>query len=194
MPFKNPHPLYKTWINMKSRCNNSNWPAYHRYGGRGIKICAEWEYDFHQFAQDMGPKPTSKHTLERRDNDKGYSLANCYWATRQIQNRNQSWTRKIVIDGIEYIASELSEKYGVKTDLIVKRAKKGLPFGYVVTRKSFAACWKGHPLVPENTYTYPDGTRKCKICAKTSQMKYRERHGLPQCWSTPILVEMLDAP
>jgi hypothetical protein len=72
MPFKNPHPLYSTWINMRSRCSNPTLPNYHLYGGRGIKVCDEWN-DFHRFIADMGPKPTPLHSIERKDNDGHYS-------------------------------------------------------------------------------------------------------------------------
>ncbi len=139
----------------------------------------------------MGPKPTPEYTLERRDNDKGYSPENCYWATRIVQNRNQTWTRKVTIEGKEYIAAELSEKYHLKTDTIVKRAKKGMTFNQVTSADYMPVCQKGHPFVPENTYTYPNGDRKCRICIKASQWRYRERRGLRQSWSTPILIEVV---
>lgn len=55
---------YYSWQNMKSRCNNSKNKEYHRYGGRGIKVCDEWLNSFETFYKDMGAKPTSEHTLE----------------------------------------------------------------------------------------------------------------------------------
>lgn len=48
------HPLYSTWQNMKRRCDNPNSPFFGRYGGRGIRVCDRWRYDFHAFASDMG--------------------------------------------------------------------------------------------------------------------------------------------
>ena len=56
------HPLYKTWKNMRSRCNNPNLPEYKDYGGRGLKVTQRWD-DFPRFVKDMGPKPTPSHTL-----------------------------------------------------------------------------------------------------------------------------------
>lgn len=79
---------YATWAGMKARCSNPNNKDYIYYGARGIKVCERWQ-EFASFLEDMGPKPTAQHSIERRDNDKDYEPENCYWATaiEQIHNR-----------------------------------------------------------------------------------------------------------
>ncbi|OOV05801.1 AP2 domain-containing protein [Rhodoferax fermentans] len=82
------HPLYNTWVLMRQRCDNPNNPAYRHYGGRGITVCERWQ-SFENFALDMGMKPSQKHSLEREDNDKGYSPENCKWETVEAQRLNR---------------------------------------------------------------------------------------------------------
>ena len=84
---------YRSWRAMKGRCLNPNDPAYKRYGGRGISIDPLW-LSFETFLADMGARPEGT-TLDRIDNDKGYSPDNCRWATNAQQNRNRRmpWTK-----------------------------------------------------------------------------------------------------
>lgn len=81
-------PEYRAWVQLRSRCNNPHVSNYHNYGGRGIKVCRRWA-TFDNFLADMGSKPTPKHSVERRNNNRGYSPSNCYWGTRADQSRNR---------------------------------------------------------------------------------------------------------
>lgn len=85
------HPLYRTYRGMLARCYNVNHDQYNDYGGRGITVCERWLDSFPAFVKDMGPKPDAELTLDRVNNDLGYSPSNCRWATReqQIANRRQ---------------------------------------------------------------------------------------------------------
>lgn len=82
-------PEYQVWLGMKARCQNPAHNAYENYGGRGIFVCDRWSSDFAAFYCDMGSRPSSHHTIERVNNDEGYSPSNCIWATRKEQNKNQ---------------------------------------------------------------------------------------------------------
>lgn len=85
------HRLYSTWYDMVRRCNNKKSKAYKDYGARGIKVCDRW-LDVKNFIEDMYPTFKEGLSLDRIDNNKGYSKDNCRWATKATQARN---TRKL---------------------------------------------------------------------------------------------------
>lgn len=91
-------PEYIAWRNLRNRCTNPNYRAYARYGGRGIGVCQRWE-SFHAFLEDMGARPSPKHSIDRKDNDQGYSKANCRWATVFEQRRNTSANTNVTAFG-----------------------------------------------------------------------------------------------
>lgn len=90
---------YDVWTKMRARCDNASDKSYKRYGGRGIKYDPRWSL-FDNFIADMGMRPGPRFTLERINNDLGYSKENCRWATFQDQARNKSTNRLVTIEGV----------------------------------------------------------------------------------------------
>lgn len=115
---------YRTWVDMRRRCSDARRPDFHRYGGRGIFVCQEWEASFEAFFADMGNRPDG-HTLDRIDNNGPYSKNNCRWATRKEQSTNTRLNFRITAFGVEMTASEAAELYGLQAQTIIQRLKRG---------------------------------------------------------------------
>jgi hypothetical protein len=87
---------YRVWTAMKQRCCNPKNPDFVEYGARGIKVCQRWLDSFEAFYGDMGDPPAG-HSLDRVDNDSGYSPQNCRWADKWQQANNRRprrWGKK----------------------------------------------------------------------------------------------------
>lgn len=116
--------LYRRWSDMRNRCNNINNTSYSNYGGRGITVCKRWD-SFENFKTDVGNPPTPQHTLDRINNDLGYSPENCRWATHVEQARNSRKNHILTVNGISQCLSRWGEQIGVSGITISKRLSRG---------------------------------------------------------------------
>lgn len=112
---------YSIWSGMMYRCYNPEFHRFSRYGGRGIVVCQRW-HDPANFAADMG-LPADGMTLERINNDKGYSPDNCKWADCKEQNNNRHTTLRITFDGVTLSAAEWARRVGVSKATMLWRLK-----------------------------------------------------------------------
>jgi hypothetical protein len=120
-----PSSFYNAWQNMKKRCNNPNYPYYHRYGGRGINYDDKWD-TIDGFTEDMFNSWIDGLTLDRVDVDGNYHKNNCRWANMQTQAKNRSTNRYIEIDGKTMQLSEWTEISRVSESTIWCRYARGI--------------------------------------------------------------------
>ena len=117
------NPAYECWRNMRRRCDNPNRPDYKHYGGRGIQVCPEWS-SFHQFLADMGPRPSSDHSIERNDTNGNYEPSNCRWATSAEQKRNTRASAWVVVNGKKVCLTEAAELLGTHVQTFYSRMSR----------------------------------------------------------------------
>ena len=115
---------YRAWRNMRQRCLNPRIPNYHRYGGRGIKICKEWD-NFETFLEDMGLKPSPDRSIERRNNDGDYEPGNCYWAIREDQDNNKERSVKVTYNGTTKTLTQWARQLGLDYEVVRTRWRYG---------------------------------------------------------------------
>jgi hypothetical protein len=113
---------------MKRRCTKSKASDYGRYGGRGITVCDRWMV-FNNFIEDMGPRPTSEHSLERDNNDRGYEPANCRWATAIEQANNKRTSHIVEYRGERMTVANAARAAGagVRRETAICRIRHGWP-------------------------------------------------------------------
>lgn len=109
------HPCYSQWKAMHKRCRSRTDPAYHRYGGRGIRVCKRWSGrdGFLNFIADMGEQPEGCNTVERKRVNENYTPENCCWASRSVQNRNKRNNRRITFRGRTQCLQAWAEELGM---------------------------------------------------------------------------------
>ena len=117
---------YRIWAHMLQRCTNPNNKNYSFYGGRGITVCARW-HDFALFYEDMGPRPSQKHSLDRfPDLNGNYCPTNCRWATSREQMVNMRRNHLVTFDGETHAVADWARRTGVGASTISYRLKVGM--------------------------------------------------------------------
>lgn len=130
-PNKPVPPERRAWHQARQRCNCKTHKQYADYGGRGITVCKRWNV-YENFIADMEPRPPG-YTLERRNNSKGYSPSNCYWATQAEQQRNRRDTIKLTFKGETLCVAEWARRLGLSPVAVHQRLKLGWTIRQAVT-------------------------------------------------------------
>lgn len=132
------HPLYRVWRGLVSRCYDHNAENYKYYGARGIVVCDRWLGNrkngevattdgFKKFYSDMGLKPSTRHSLDRKNNDGPYSPENCRWATHEEQYANSRRTpaEMVTLGGHTKSVFAWCRLLDIKDGLVCRRVTQG---------------------------------------------------------------------
>lgn len=118
--------LYRVWCGMKERCSNPHNKSYGRYGARGITVTQEWRDSFKSFYTWAIHNGYSENlTIDRIDNNKGYSPDNCRWVSTKEQNRNYSRNHQIAYKGKTQCIADWSDETGINRATILYRLQSG---------------------------------------------------------------------
>lgn len=127
-------PEHAAWRNMKARCYNQRNPYYDRYGARGIVVDAAWLGSFEQFLRDMGPRPSARHSLDRKDANGPYAAYNCRWATASVQCNNWAHgNHHLELNGERRTIAEWARHIGMRHWTIRNRLRLGWPIERALT-------------------------------------------------------------
>lgn len=117
--------IYKTWSNMKSRCNNPNATKYEIYGGKGIRVCKEWlNFEgFYNWAIESGYRDDL--SIDRIDGEKDYTPDNCRWTTYKVQGNNTSQNHPLTFKGKTQNISQWAEELELDSNTLNTRIMRG---------------------------------------------------------------------
>lgn len=128
------HPLYWLWRNMVRRCHQPTQKDFHRYGKRGVRVCARWRDSFAAFVADLGPRPAGAQ-LDRFPNaDGNYEPGNVRWATPKDNARNRRNTTTVLFEGREHPLSALAERFNIDVGGLHKRLNRGWDIATALTQ------------------------------------------------------------
>lgn len=144
--------LYKTWLSMINRCRNENCSVYKYYGGRGIAVCDEWKTNYLAFYEwaiangyndDKNESGKRILTIDRIDNDKGYSPDNCRWITFKEQQRNRRNNRYVDYKGEKVPLSVVSEAEQIPYTTLCERLNRGCSINEAIAKSDCRIKRKG---------------------------------------------------
>ena len=158
--------------NMLNRCYNEKNASFENYGARGISVCDEWRNSRDAFIEwSLKSGHAIGLSLDRIDNEKGYSPENCRWATTTQQLRNQRRNKVISHDGLQMTASEWAERLGIGQDTLRRRVNVyGMPMEKALTPGLLRV-----PVQHGTRTAYESHGCRCDKCRESNNRRHRER-------------------
>lgn len=134
------------WHGMRRRCCDPKHSSYYSYGGRGIKVCDEWQ-DYVQFARwALNNGYAENLKIDRIDNDGNYEPENCRWVTEKQQHCNRQNSRFATINGIKKTITEWAADYGQDPNTVFTRINKGMSIEEALSKRTHRHGGHGIPV------------------------------------------------
>jgi hypothetical protein len=114
---------YRAWIAIKNRCGEN---GQINYVDRGIRVCQRWIDSFENFYNDMGPRPSDAHSIDRRNNDGHYEPSNCRWATSVEQQNNRRVNKILEIQNSKMTQAETARSISINVRTLASRLRRGM--------------------------------------------------------------------
>lgn len=130
-------PEFQIWTSMRRRCRAKHRPDWRVYGL--FQVCKRWE-KFENFIEDMGKRPSPKHSIERIENSHGYSPDNCKWATQTEQGRNRRTNHILTFDGRSQCIIEWAEEFNMRPGTLLERLRRGWTVKKAITTPVPSSC------------------------------------------------------
>lgn len=125
-------PEHRAWKHIRQRCLNPRNKSAKYYSERGISVSPTWD-SFTQFLEDMGPRPSDKHSIDRIDNDGNYCKENCRWATAVEQSQNRRSNVHLTLLGETMSAADWSRSLGAPSNAVANRLNRGMSIESALT-------------------------------------------------------------
>jgi len=159
-------PEYRAWVGMKNRCYRESGDDYADYGGRGISVCDEWIDSFDRFISDMGYRPKNKKSLDRINNNLGYSAINCRWADDKQQANNKRNNIHVEINGVSRTLGEWASFAGISYQLLYGRHNRGIRGGDLIRSDRIGTYYLNGVGRPLNEWSEITGIKCTTICQR----------------------------
>lgn len=127
---------YRAWVEMRRRCSKTDRPSRNSYIGRGITVCERWNNSYPSFLEDMGPRPSTLHSIDRINNDGNYEPGNCRWATQKEQGNNRRTNHFVVINGVSKTIQQWCDEYGLPDTTFHNRLRRGVTGERLISKEA----------------------------------------------------------
>lgn len=115
---------YNIWTGIKQRCTNKDHSYFKYYGGKGVTICDRWANSFQNFYDDMGPRPSEGHSIDRIKTSGNYEPSNCKWSTWDEQHRNKTNNRNVIVNGVTMCVSQAVKIIDTHESKVIRMVRK----------------------------------------------------------------------